>query len=468
MSEAAPRGASGRVAWRDHDHTQGSLYRSLAILAAPLLVTSLTQASFQLADLALISRLGEDATTAVIVTNQSIRQVLFMLVMGASFGAQALVAHAIGSGDTERAEHVAGQVFVLGGGISLSIAALALFVPESFLRFMNVSPEVLGIGVPYVRAMLVLAFGFVLGMLFQGILNGAGDTTTPMWISIVTTVVSLLAEAVLIFGWGPFPELGITGVAVGLAVGQSLGIALSSAVLLRGGSRVHLRLHHLRPDFAWLGRIAALSWKPALQMVGGFLVTFWFIRLIGNFGPQPQAAYSIGMRLGMVAPMLAFPLAGAAATLVGQNLGAGNVPRAWRAVWVGLSVHAPLMWAIAGAIFWFREPLVSAFAQDPEVIRIGSEWLGYQAGQFVCFGLSFVFFRVLQGAGDMTVPMVLSLGVSLLLSIPLGTWMASDWGLAMGPTGVFVSSLITAIVTVLLNGGYFATGRWARRARHLG
>jgi len=274
--------------------------------------------------------------------------------------------------------------------------------------------------------------------------------------------VALGAEWLLIFGKGPFPALGVRGVALGLACGQGVGIALALRVLFRGTSRIHLRLHHLRPDPVVLRRILSLSWPPGLQMIGGFLVTAFFLRLVGGFGEKAQAAYSIGLRLGMVGPILAFPLAGACATLVGQNLGAGNRRRAWRALGVGLVAHTSLLWTGAALLFLFRGPILTAFTQDPEVIRIGSRLLVYQAGAFLFWGLYFVFFRALQGAGDVKVPMLLSLGNSLLLTLPLGAWLSSPRGADLGPEGVFLATLISAGTITLATGAWLATGRWTR------
>ncbi|MBW2240725.1 MAG: MATE family efflux transporter [Deltaproteobacteria bacterium] len=469
MSEQTGSGArppSRARSWTSHDHTQGRLLVSLLVLALPLVVTSLAHATFQMVDLAFLSRLGEQATTAVVVTNQSIRQVFFMLAMGGSFGAQALIARAIGEGDQGLAERVTGQVLLLGAGMSVAVALIGLLFAGPLLGAMNVSPAVLELGVPYARLTLLLAFGFLFGMLFHGVLQGAGDTTTPMVISIVQIPITLTAEYVLMFGAGPIPALGVLGVAAGLAIGQAFGLVLMFRVLFSGRSRIHLRPHHLRPDREWLGRILSLSWRPGLQMLGGFIVNVAFLGLMGSFGEKAQSAYSIGLRLGMVGPMIAFPLAGAAATLVGQNLGAGNIPRAWRAIGVGLGVHAPLLWSIALGLFFFGEPLMALFTDDPEVVRLGAEFMTYQAGQFFFFGFSFVFFRTLQGAGDMTVPMAISLGLTLLVTIPGGFYLASDWGLAMGPRGVFVASLVSAGLMTVMNGAYLATGRWTTRRLH--
>jgi len=239
-----------------------------------------------------------------------------------------------------------------------------------------------------------------------------------------------------------------------------VAIALALYVLFSGAVRVHLRRHHLVPDLALFRRIAALSWPPALQMVGGFVVTVFFIRTLGEFGEKAQAAYSIGLRLGMVGPMLAFPLAGACATLVGQNLGAGDVPRAWRALFVGLAAHATLLWSVGGALALFRGEILAAFTDDPEVIRLGSQLMLFQAGNFVAWGLYFVLFRALQGAGDVRVSMLLSLGSSLFVTLPLGLALARSHG----PTGVFAASLVGSVVVTTCTGAWVATGRWTRAA----
>lgn len=429
------------------------------MLALPLLANSLVGGvAFQLLDLAFIAGLGEDATTAVVVTNQSLRQLFFMLIMGASFGAQGLVARAIGGREPGAAERVAGQVILFGAGVSLVMAMLGLFLPREMLGAMNVSPAVLEIGVPYVRATFLLAFGMVFGFLMNAVLNGAGDTTTTFRISLLQTVLSLFAEWCLIYGRFGMPRMGVLGVSFGLACGQIAGIVLVARVLTSGGTRVHLRAEHLRPDGALLRRIAALSWPPALQMVGGFLVTALFLRTMGRYGAAAQAAYSIGLRLAMVGPMLAFPVAGACATLVGQALGARDPRRAWRAFGLAFGVHGALLGTIAAGLAIFRREVVSAFASDPEVIRLGSTLMLYQAGNFVCWAFYFVLFRGLQGAGDVRVPMLLSLGNSLFLTIPLGFQLAES----RGPEGIFLASVAGSVVVTLATAAWWATGRWSR------
>ena len=445
---------------RDRDHTQGNLYKSLFVLSIPLVATSFFGGViYQMGDLKLISALGTDAMTAVIVTNQSIRQAFVMLVMGASFGAQGMVARAIGSGNRETADHVAGQVILLGGLLSFVMACIGVFYPVEILTALKVSPQVLEVGVPYVQVVMILNFGMIFVFLTNSILTGAGDTTTPFMVAVVQSLVSLAAEYVLIFGALGLPPLGVAGAALGAVCGHIVSTIIIWSTFMRGRTRIHLRLRHLRPDPAVLRAIAAQSWPPAVQMVAGFLVTIYFVRLMGSFGETPQAAYSIGLRLGMVAPMIAFPLAGAVATLVGQNLGAGNRRRTWRALWSGVSVHAGLMITMAIALFFYRVPFLEAFTQDRAVIELGDEMLFYQSLTFVSLAFYFPFFRALQGAGDMMFAMATSVG-NALLNLALGTYLAIT--LEMGPTGIFISGLACSALVTSVLAIYIATGRWTR------
>lgn len=437
------------------------------MLALPTMVGSLAGGVvFQLADLAFLSRLGEAPMAAVLIVNQSLRQVLFMLAMGVGFGAQALVARAAGAGQPGAADHVAGQALLLAAGAALVVAALGTGLPEWLFSLPGPDPSFAADGVAYLRLVFLLAFGIFATQLFQGLLSGAGDTTTPLGVTLVQLGVALFAEWVLIFGQLGAPALGVRGAALGTAIGHAAGLVLAGQVLVRGGSRVRLRREHLLPDGAVLRRIAALSWPPALQLVGALLVNFAFLRLAGRFGAEVQTALAVGLRLSMIAPAVCFPIAGACATLVGQALGAGDPARAWRCVRVGLWVHAPIMWSFAAGVFAFRGTIMASFSDDPEVIRIGSEYLLFTSGSFVLWAFYFVFLRSLQGAGDVLVPMIVSLVTSCGIAIPGAYLLALDAG--WGPRGIWVASLLSSAVSTGATGAWLATGRWTRRAPHSG
>jgi putative MATE family efflux protein len=450
---------------RSRDLTRGSLYTSLMVLALPMVATSFVGGVFfQMGDLKLISGLGTSAMTAIIVTNQTLRQLFIMAVMGASFGTQGMIAREIGKGNQEAAEHIAGQVLLLGLALSSFMAFLGVFFAGEMLGAMRVSPEVVEIGIPYVQTVFVLNFGMIFVFLSNGILTGAGDTTTPFVVAIVQALIALFAEYCLIYGNFGAPELGIRGAALGLVCGHAASVFLIGRALSGGRSRIHLRRRHLQPNTETMRSIVKHSWPPAVQMLSSFVVTIYFVRMMGGFGDSAQAAYSIGLRLGMVAPMIAFPLAGASATLVGQNLGSGNVKRAWKSLWVGLSVHASLMISMAIALFLYRVPLLEAFSQDPAVIKLGDEMLFYQSISFIMLAFYFVFFRALQGAGDVIFSMALTI-INSIFNVSLGTYLAINKG--YGPTGIFISGLVGSVLITVLTAAWIATGRWTRKYAYL-
>jgi len=464
VTEGNPGRAAGRLAaWRDRDHTRGNLLASLLVLALPMMASSFLMVAYQLADLSFISRLGEAPMTAVIIVNQTLRQFVMMLVMGMSFGTQALIARSVGEGDVDRAEHIAGQVVLLGGLAALVVAGVGLFAADALFSLPGPDESFRPYGVPYLRLVYLFTFGMMGVQLFAAILGGAGDTTTPLFVTVAQTSVAVVAEWALIFGNLGAPELGVQGVALGIATGQLVAMGLGLAVLFRGGSRVHLRARHLRPDPIMMKQVLKLSWPPAIQMATNVAMTFTYLRLAGHFGETVQTAYAVGLRLGMVVPMIGFPLAGAAATLVGQALGSGNPKRAWRAIRVGLLVHGSVMWSFAIVIFFFRSDIMGLLSSDPEVIEIGAEYLLFLSGALLAWSFYFVFLRSLQGAGDMLVPMAISL-CSTLLAIPLAITLSLYTDL--GRQGIWIAFLTTSWVSTLGTGLRVATGRWARRASH--
>ncbi|MFQ5512842.1 MAG: MATE family efflux transporter [Myxococcota bacterium] len=448
--------------WRYRDHTQGSLLLSMLVLALPSIGTGIAgAAAYQLVDLWFVSSLGAAPLAAVVVTNQSLRQAAFLLVMGSSVVAQMMMARFVGEERVERAEHVAGQVLVLGGGLCLIFALIGGLFPGALLRSVTQDPDVLEVGVPYVRLIFLLMFGFVMVPLFAAVLGGAGDSTTPMVISLVATPVSLFAEWCLIFGHLGFPAFGIQGVALGSTLGALAAVSIGLWALLSGRCRVHLKAAHLVPDPRMLGLLVRLSWRPSLQLAGRTLVIIYFMAIAGRFGAEVQAAYGIGIRLEMVVFMVAFPVANACATLVGQNLGAGSRRRAWRAVWVATGAELAICGTFAVLFAVFREDFVGFFTTDRRVVDLGSEYLLFMAGNMLIVGPHFVAFRTLQAAGDLTSPMLFSNGSALLVAIPLGHYLALHT--ALGPTGLWIAVLTHGLINGALTLSWLATGRWTQR-----
>jgi len=382
------------------------------------------------------------------------------VAFGLSVAIQTMIALAVGRSRMEEAEHVAGQSFLVTAALALlSIGTVGLF-PEFFVSLI-VNPDAVPVAATYAR-ITMLFFGFnVFAQAANGVLVGSGDATTPMLIGLAQVPVAIFAEWTLAFGHLGLPALGVSGIAYGAAIGGAFACASSMGVLFGGRSRVHLRARHLVPDGAMIRRIASTAWQPALQMIARSAMIMVFMTLAGRIGSQVQAAYTIGLRIEMIAVMIAFPIANACATLVGQNLGANDAGRAWKAVRVAAAVEVGVLGPAALLLYHFRDAAVAIFTTDPAVAAEASNYLGYVSTILWFWGVYFVAFRTLQASGDMVTPMVISLVIALGIGAPLAIWLSGQP--EYGASGMWLASVVYSVLNTTLMLGWLMTGRWARR-----
>jgi putative MATE family efflux protein len=459
-SAALRPGLLGRI--RDRDHTRGSLLGSVVALSLPSVLTAVFGfGGFQLFELHFLGQLGDSSIAAAGATNQTLRQVFMLFSMGLTVASQMVIAQLVGMADLERAEHFAGQSFVLGAFLAMLGAVTVGAFPEFFVSLVATDPEIIAQGTTYVRIVFMTLIVMTLGQTFGTVLQGAGDAVTPMIITVVQTPVSILAQWAFAFGHLGAPALGIAGIAIGGVLGGVLGAMISLWALFSGRCRVHPRARHLFPDPEALKRLLGIAWQPAMHMVARSLMVIFFMTLSGRLGGKVQAAYTIGLRIEMLAIMVAFPIANACATLVGQNLGAGDLARARSAVWVSAAAELAVLWPAAVALFFTRQAVVGMFTQDPEVAAMASEYLAYASVILSFYGLYFVAFRTLQAAGDMLSPMLISVATAVLLGAPSGYYLATQADL--GASGMWIANFVYAITNAVLMVGWLLTGRWTKR-----
>ena len=459
MSREAPSLLS-RI--RDRDHTQGSLLKSILALAIPAILASLGAfGTFQIIELVLIGRLGPEAVAAAGATNQTLRQAIFLVVIGLSTSSQMLIARRVGEGDVSYAERIAGQTLLAGVTLGLLAAVAGHLFAAPLVALVVQDAAVASLGVVYVEVAFVFLFLTIFVQLASGILGGAGDGTTPMLVGFLVTPLALLGQWALAFGHLGLPELGMQGIPLGAALGGAAGVTVLTIVLARGTSRLHLRRHHLRPDWPILAEVLRSAWQPSLHLLARTTIVFFFMFIAGRLGGSVQAAYTIGLRVEMLPIMVAFPVANACATLVGQNLGAGRLDRAWQAIRATFALQAILLWPMSAFIYFQRSEIVGIFGDDPQVSEMAAEYLGYSSVVLCFYGFYFTAFRALQAAGDMMSPMLISVTVALLLGVPLG------WGLSsyteLGATGMWIANLVYALVNCTLMVGWLLRGHWAQR-----
>ncbi|MCA1810043.1 MAG: MATE family efflux transporter [Lentisphaerae bacterium] len=309
-------------------------------------------------------------------------------------------------------------------------------------------------------------YGFLAGVsvfvLFvaNAALQGAGNTRTPMLIMAAANILNIALDPLLIFGWGPLPPLGVAGAAVATVTAQSLAAAMALHVLCREGAELHIRRESWRPDWPLIRRIVRIGIPGSGQMLSRSLMGAVIMRIVAASGTAAVAAYGAGMRFHMIILMPAFALGGAAATLVGQNLGAGKPDRARRCAWLAAAIDVVFMVLSAVVMMFFAPDIMRFFNSEPDVVRIGAEYLRVVSPFYVFAAVGIVISRATQGAGDTLVPMFITILSLWGLQVPLALWLTRVW---QPPTlGIWTAMAIAFIVQGLLAALWFETGRWRR------
>jgi putative MATE family efflux protein len=441
--------------------TEGSIPGAIGALAMPMLVAGVLQNFQSIIDLFWVGRLGPGAVAAVSVSGT----ILFLLspfLMGISTGTVALIARAIGAGRSDDANRAAGQSLIL----ALSLGALCAVVGFSLsgwaFRRLGAPEDIMADGVAYLRIMLV--GGFTMFALFIGnaALQGAGDAMTPMRIMAMANVVNLVLDPLLIFGLGPFPQLGVRGAAVATVLAQAAAAAMALSWLFGGKTTLHVRRNEWKPDFEVLWRIVRIGVFGAAQMVARSWMSVFLMGIVTSCGKNAIAAYGTGMRFHMLIMMPAFALGGAAATLVGQNLGAGKPDRAVRSAWLAAGIDAAFM-ALAAVVMMLLAPTLIGFfnRHDPEVVKIGAHYLRTVSPSYVFVAFGIVLGRSLNGAGDTVAPMVITILTLWGVQVPLAVQLSHMWEPAT--QGIWWAIATANVLNALLVAGWFQAGFWKRK-----
>jgi len=467
LASSAPASARGgfwsdvREALRgsDHDYTKGPIGRSILLLAIPMVLEMALESVFAVTDVFFVGRLGPDAVAAVGLT-ESMLTLVYALAMGLGIGTTAVVARRIGEKDREGAANAAAQAILLGILGAILLGTLGVTFAPRLLALMGASPEVLRLGSGYTRVMLGGEATIVLIFVVNAVFRGAGDAAIAMRVLWLANAINILLGPCFIFGLGPFPQLGVTGAAVATTIGRGTGALYALSRLLRPGSRVAVGRRHLRFDLPVMRTVARLSGSGAVQSIVGMASWIGLVRIVATFGSQALAGYTVGIRVVVFAILPSWGMSNAAATLVGQNLGAGDPGRAERSVWRACLYNLAFL-SFTGLIFVvFARPIVSAFTSDPEVLAFGTDCLRIVAAGFPFYAYGMVLSQSFNGAGDTRTPTLLNLIVFWIWELPLAWALAVTLGL--GPRGAFVAVGVAFSTLALGAAAIFRRGRWKK------
>lgn len=445
----------------DVDFTQGSIPRATFLLAVPMILEMAMESVFAIVDIFFVARLGAAAVATVGLT-EAVITLLYALAMGLSMGTTALVARRIGEKDPEAAARAATQALWLGLAVATSVGLAGAVFGADVLRLMGAEPAVIATGSTYTRIMLGSCGTILFLFLNNAIFRGAGDAALAMRTLMLANGINIVLDPCLIYGWGPFPELGVTGAAVATNIGRGVGALYGFYGLLQSGNR--LRLHRgvaaLRPAILWV--LVRISTGGVLQMLIATASWVFLVRIVSTFGGDAVAGYTIGVRVMMFIILPAFGLSNAVATLVGQNLGARLPQRAETTVYQVMKYVTYYMVITMLGVLLFGEQITAWFTQEAEVMRYAVLCMSIFSFGLVFFGISAAVVQAFNGAGDTLTPTWINLLCFWILQVPLAYTLAILMGI--GPVGVFwavfVSDMLAGIVALLV----FRRGTWKQRA----
>jgi putative MATE family efflux protein len=448
------------LAGRDIDVTSGPLGRSVLLLAIPMMLEMIMESVFALCDVFYVSRLGVEAVATVGLT-EAMLTILYAVAIGLAMGTTAMVARRIGERRTDAAVETTVQAIALAVIAAALIGVPGAIFAEDLLRLMGGSPEVVEAGKSYTAIVLGASATVTLLFLINAAFRGAGDASLAMRSLWLANGVNLILDPCLIFGLGPFPELGLTGAAIATAIGRGSGVLYQLAVLTGRRGRIQVRARHIRLRLEVLLRLARVSVGGILQLL--IATTSWvaLVRVVGTFGSAAVAGYTIAIRLILFALLPSWGLANSAATMVGQNLGAGQPDRAGRSVWAAGRYNVGFLVAVAVVFIVAADRLIGLFSADAEVLAAGADCLRIISYGYGFYALGMVLIQAFNGAGDTMTPTYVNLGCYWLLQLPLAYGLAVGAGL--GPRGVFIAVLVAESVMTVAAAILFLRGSWRHR-----
>ena len=442
------------------DYTVGPVGRSIILLAIPMVLEMCMESIFAVVDIKWVSYLGADAMATVGLT-ESLLTLLYAIAIGLSIGATATVARRIGEHNPEGAARTAVQAIALGLIVAIVIALIGAPLAPKLLSLMGASPSVIEHGSGFTRIMLAGNATIMMLFMINAIFRGAGDAAIAMRVLWLANAINILLGPCFIFGLGPFPKLGIVGAAVATNIGRGTGALYAFSRLVRTGGRFDIKRHHFRLEPAIMARLVRLSATGTFQVFIGMASWIGLVRTISSFGTDVVAGYIVGIRVILFALLPSWGMSNAAATMVGQALGAKKPDRAEQAVWKA-GLYNMIFLGCVGLIFvLLARRIIGLFTTDPNVMPYGVDCLRIVAYGFLFYAWGMVITQSFNGAGDTWTPTIINLFVFWLWELPLAYVLAIVFGI--GPRGVFLAIMIAFSTLAIVSALVFRRGKWKTR-----
>ena len=441
----------------ERDFTNGSIGLAIFLLAVPMILEMFGESLFAIVDIFFVAKLGANAI-AIVGLTESVMALIYAVAFGLAIGATATVSRRVGEKDDHGAAKTAAHVIYLGVIISLVMSVIGVVFAPYILKLLGAGPDVIVEGATFMRIMLggnaVVVFIFLLNAIFRG----AGDAAVAMRVLLLANGLNIILSPCFIFGVGSFPELGVIGAAVGTTIGRACGVLFAAWLLFRPGGRIHVDGESWKLDPALLWKLTKLSSTGVVQLLIATASWTALMPIVAGFGEEAIAGYVIALRVVMFALLPALGLSNAAATMVGQNLGAGKPERSEKAVWTAAFFNAGVYFSIGMIFIFFSNPIIGIFTTEPAVLAYGTSALHIIAYGFTFYGLGMVLETAFNGAGDTWTPTYLNFLIFWVFEIPAAYILA--YYFELGPDGVFWAITVAFSLLAIASAILFRRGKW--------
>ncbi len=439
------------------DYTQISMNKAIFLLAVPMILELVLESTFAVVDIFFVGKLGSSAIATVGLT-ETYLFLLYAVAMGLSMAVTAIIARRVGEKNNKAASISAVQAIFIGIIISIPFAIAGIYFAKDMLFLMGADVWTLNEGFRYTQWMLGGNMVIILLFVINAIFRGAGDAAIAMQILWIANGLNILLDPLLIFGWGPIPAMGIEGAAIATNIGRGTAVIVQLYLLIRGGKHIKVAFNQIQLNAKVMINMLKTSFGGIAQMFIAMSSWIFLMRILSDIGSEAVAGATISIRIMMFTIMPAWGLSNAAATLVGQNLGAGSPERAESTVWK-IGIYNMFFLIVISIIFFlFNKQLVGIFSNNAVVIAIGSEWLQILSYAFFVYGWWMVSVQAFNGAGDTKTPTYINLVFFWLIQIPLAYWLAIQ--LKWGHSGVFWAIFISETSVGLFTLWLFSKGKW--------
>jgi len=445
------------LAGKEQEFTSGSIRKAIFMLSVPMILEMMMESIFAIVDIAYVSQVSVNAVATIGLT-ESVITLVYAVAIGLSMAATAVVARRVGEKDIKGASQAAVQAIFIGVGVATIISVLGILYPKEILSLMGAKSDLIAEGYGYTKVLLGGNVTIMLLFLINAIFRGAGNASIAMWTLILSNGLNIILDPIFIFGFGPVPAYGVEGAAIATTIGRGTAVVFQLVILFYGWSKIKIRFNDLVIRIAIMFNLIKVSLGGIGQFLIGTSSWVFLMRIMSEFGSEVLAGYTIAIRIMMFTMMPAWGMSNAAATLVGQNLGAKKPDRAEKSVWKTGKYNAYFMGIVSLIYIVFAPNLLELFSKQPDVVEYGALCLRIIAAGYIFYGYGMVVIQSFNGAGDTKTPTIINFFCFWICQLPFAYIFAIV--LDFGPSGVFwaitLAEISIAIVAIVL----FRKGKW--------